>query len=283
MILKSRHWLAIALAFAASLTAIAPRQTLAQSNDSKSNNAVQLADPVSPTLRATLAPSGKLRVGLYPGSPSSLIRGEGKEGNRGVSFELGRALAAAIGVEFEPVVFQSNGELLAAAKEKQVDFVFTNATPARMAFLDFAEPLLLIEQSYLVTAKSPVHQIDQIDHTGIRIGVSPGSTSQATLPGILKHAQIVAVENLQRVAQKLNAGELDGFASNKGILFDLSDKVPGSKVLDGSWGLESIAIGLPKGRDEALPLIRQFSQRAKASGLVSAAAQRAGMRGFRTD
>ena len=278
MNLKPRLWLAITLAFAATCT-ILPQQALAQQPAA----AALLADPVSPALRATLAPSGKLRVGLYPGSPSSLIRGEGKEGNRGVSFELGRALAGAIGVEFEPVVFQSNGELLAAAREKQVDFIFTNATTARTAFLDFADPLLMIEQSYLVTAKSPARSLDQMDRTGIRVGVSPGSTSQATLPGILKNAQLVEVKNLQSAAQMLNAGELDAFASNKGILFDLSDKVPGSSVLEGAWGLEKIAIGLPRGRDQALAVIRQFSQAAKSSGLVTAAAQRAGMRGFRTE
>ena len=279
MLIKLRPALTItiALVLAASGT-IFSLQAQAQSQ-----TAVRLADPVSPALRDTLAPGGKLRVGLYPGSPSSLIRGEGKDGNRGVSFELGRALAGAIGVEFEPVVFQSNGELLAAAKAKQVDFVFTNATTARTAFLDFADPLLMIEQSYLVTAKSPARSLDQMDRTGIRVGVSPGSTSQATLPGILKKAQLVEVKNLQIAAQMLNAGELDAFASNKGILFDLSDKVPDSTVLDGAWGLEKIAIGLPKGRDQALTVIRQFSQQAKASGLVNAAAQRAGMRGFRTD
>jgi len=278
MNLKPRHWLAITLAVASTFIAL-PQQTLAQQPVA----AVRLADPVSPAVLATLAPGGKLRVGLYPGSPSSLIRGEGQEGNRGVSFELGRALAGAVGVEFEPVVYQSNGELLAAAREKKVDFIFTNATPARTAFLDFADPLLMIEQSYLVTAKSPARSLDQMDRSGIRVGVSPGSTSQATLPGILKNAQFVEVKNLQTAAQMLNAGELEAFASNKGILFDLSDKVPGSTVLEGAWGLEKIAIGLPRGREQALALIRQFSQAAKSSGLVAAAAQRAGMRGFRTD
>ena len=278
MNLKPRHWLAITLALAATCTTL-PQQALAQQPAA----VVHLADPVSPAVLAVLAPGGKLRVGLYPGSPSSLIRGEGKQDNRGVSFELGRALAGTLGVEFEPVVFQSNGELLAAAREKQVDFIFTNATPARTAFLDFADPLLLVEQSYLVTAKTPARSLDQMDRTGIRVGVSPGSTSQATLPRILKNAQLVEVKNLQTAAQMLNAGELEAFASNKGILFELSDKVPGSAVLDGAWGLEKIAIGLPKGREQALALIRQFSQAAKASGLVTAAAQRAGMRGFRTD
>ena len=93
----------------------------------------------------------------------------------------------------------------------------------------------------------------------------------------------MVAKDLKTAAQMLNAGELDAFASNKGILFELSDNVPASTVLDGAWGVEKIAIGLPKGRDEAIALIGQFSQAAKSSGLVTAVAQRAGMRGFRTD
>ena len=279
MTIKPRHWLALALAFAAPGAIVTPRPAVAQQQAS-----VTFAQPVSPALLALIAPTGKLRVGLYPGSPSSLIPGEGKEGNRGVGFELGRALAGALGVEFEPIVFQSNGLVLAAAREKKIDVIFTNATPARGEFLDFAAPLLMtIDQSYLVTAKSPARSADQIDRAGIRVGVSPGSTSQATLPGILKNAQLVVAKDLKTAAQMLNAGELDAFASNKGILFELSDNVPASTVLDGAWGVEKIAIGLPKGRDEAIALIGQFSQAAKSSGLVTAVAQRAGMRGFRTD
>lgn len=271
-----RFWLALALAFSTTLSltgvAVAQQQTGAR-----------LDAAATPAVRAALLPTGKLRVGLYPGSPSSLIPGNGANGNRGVGFELGQALATAIGVEFVPVIFQSNGEVLAAAKEAKVDFVFTNATPARAAFLDFVDPLVVIEQGYLVGPKSATRAADQIDRAEVSVGVSPGSTSQATLPGILKNAKLVVVKNLQTAAQMLNAGELDAFASNKGILYDLSDKVPGSTVLEGAWGFEQLAIGIPRGREAALPLVRQFSQEAKSSGLVAAAAQRAAMRGVRAN
>lgn len=244
---------------------------------------IHFAEPVTKAVIDNIAPSGKLRVGLYPGSPSSFIPAGSGQAERGVGFELGRALAGALGIPFEPVVYQSNGELLAAAKQQQIDVVFTNATPARAAFLDFADPLLLIEQGYLVTPRSPAQRMADIDQASMRIGVSPGSTSQATLPGILKLARLSVADNLQVAAQRLNAGELDAFASNKGILFELSDKVPGSKVLDGAWGLEKISLGVPRGREQAFGQLRLFSRQAHDAGMVQAAAQRAGMRGFRID
>src|ERR1019366_8948221 len=60
----------------------------------------------SPEVRQVLAPTGKLRVGVYPGSPTSMIRDSASGETKGVSFELGKELARRLGVPFEPVVYQ---------------------------------------------------------------------------------------------------------------------------------------------------------------------------------
>ena len=230
---------------------------------------------------ATLAPTGKLRVGLYPGSPDSLIQSDGPEGNKGMGFEIGRALAKYLNVPFEPIIFPKNGDVLAAAKEGNIDFVFVNATPVRAEFLDFVEPTIFSEQSYLVGPKCEIRSISEIDRPFMKIGVSGGSTSQAVLPTILKNATLVPTKSLKETEQMLLSGEIDAFATNKGILFELADKIPNTAVLDGAWGLERIAIGIPKGRANGLPVIAQFSKAILAEGLVADAVKRAGMRGVK--
>ena len=95
----------------------------------------------------------------------------------------------------------------------------------------------------------------------------------------LKHAQVVPAPSLQAAGQMLRQRELDAFATNKGILYELADAVPGARVLDGRWGLEHLAIAVPKGREAAAPWLRAFAESARADGLVQAAAQRAGLRG----
>ena len=230
---------------------------------------------------ATLAPTGKLRVGLYPGSPDSLIQSDGPDGNKGMGFEIGRALAKYLNVPFEPIIFPKNGDVLAAAKEGKIDFVFVNATPVRAEFLDFVEPTIFSEQSYLVGPKCDIRSISEIDHPYMKIGVSGGSTSQAVLPTILKNATLIPTKSLKETEQMLLSGEIDAFATNKGILFELADKIPDTKVLDGAWGLERIAIGIPKGRAIGLPVIAQFSKEILAEGLVADAVKRAGMRGVK--
>jgi polar amino acid transport system substrate-binding protein len=77
----------------------------------------------------------------------------------------------------------------------------------------------------------------------------------------------------------LAAGQLNAYATNKASLFEMAEKLPGSKVLDGRWGVEHFAIGIPKGRDQGMAFIRQFTEAAKSEGLVKAAIARAGLRG----
>jgi polar amino acid transport system substrate-binding protein len=238
-----------------------------------------VSPPHSPAAAQALAPTGKLRVGLYPGTPTSILGDPTSDNAKGVGFDLGRELAQGVGVPFEPVVFTKNAEVLAAAKAGSVDMVFTNATPVRRNDLDFSPTVLQVEQGYLVPSGSPIRTRDQIDRTAVRVGVSEGSTSEATLSRELRNATVVRTPSLKAAIDMLMAGKLEAFATNKATLFEMSDELPGSHVLDGRWGLESFAIGIPKGREAALPLVNSFVGEAKANGAVARAVARAGLRG----
>ncbi|HSW03798.1 transporter substrate-binding domain-containing protein [Aquabacterium sp.] len=55
--------------------------------------------------------------------------------------------------------------------------------------------------------------------------------------------------------------------------------LPGARVLDGRWGLEQLAIAVPKGRGVAAEYLRRYAEQVRTEGLVRAAAERAGLRG----
>jgi polar amino acid transport system substrate-binding protein len=226
-----------------------------------------------------LAPTATLRVGLYPGTPTSIL-GDPASGNaKGVGFDLGRDLAQRAGVPFAPVVFTKNAEVISAAKAGSVDMVFTNATPARRTDLDFSPTVLQVEQGYLVPAGSAIRTQDEVDRAGVRVGVSEGSTSEATLSRAFRNATVVRTPSLKAAVDMLASGTLEAFATNKATLFEMAAELPASRVLDGHWGLESFAIGIPKGREAALPLVSSFVAEARASGAVARAVERAGLRG----
>jgi polar amino acid transport system substrate-binding protein len=118
-----------------------------------------------------------------------------------------------------------------------------------------------------------------VDRPGIRIGVTQGSTSQGTLTAQFKNAVVVPAASLEQAQQMLLMHVIDAFATNKGILYEMADVLSGSRVLDGRWGLEHLAIAIPKGRAEGMPFLRKFADEARSSGRLQSAVSRAGLRG----
>jgi polar amino acid transport system substrate-binding protein len=227
-----------------------------------------VAAPPSADERQALAPNGHLRVGVYPGSPTN-----------GVIQELGRSLAQRLGAQFELVELKNQAELFAAVRAQQVDFSGTNASPARASEASFTSTVLDIELGYLVAPGSQLLTVADIDRAGVRIGVTQGSTSQTTLPAMLRNATVVPVATLKLAAEMLSARKIDAYATNKAILFEMSDGLSGARVLDGNWGAEHWALCIPKGREKGLDYLMKFTQMAREQGLLARAVEKAGLRG----
>jgi polar amino acid transport system substrate-binding protein len=226
-----------------------------------------------------LAPAGALRVGVYRGSPSSIIEGPGPQDAKGVGYDLGRELAAALGVEFKSVVFPANAPLLKAVAAGTVDVTFTNSTAARAKEMDFSQSFLAVGKSFLVPANSPLKTIADAVKPGLRIGVSKGSSTSKELIELYPSIKTVEIDTLKAAGEMLAKGEIDAFATNNAILYQLSEGVPGSKVLPGHWGIERFGAAIPKGREAGMPFLRDFIGKAKADGSVEKAVARAGLRG----
>jgi polar amino acid transport system substrate-binding protein len=229
--------------------------------------------------REVLAPTGRLRAGAFPGSPLSMASDRRTGEIHGLCIDLGKELAKRLGVPFEPVGYQRIAEVIEAMKTGDVDFTISNATPARAAHVSFSQTLISLELGYLVAAASPIATISDVDKQGLRVGVTQGSTSQGTIPKLLPNATVVAAENSKRAIAMLDACEIDLFATNKPTLFEMSDLMPGARVLDGRWGVEHIAIAIPKGREAASEYLHRFVEEAQTGGLLSETVQRAGLRG----
>jgi polar amino acid transport system substrate-binding protein len=238
--------------------------------------------PADPKVREALAPTGTLRVGVYQGSPTSLVV-DAKTGQRaGVALDMGPLLAQKLGVPVLVVEFPRLALVLDALKSGQVDFTVTNATEARARDMDFTRPLVQLELGYLVMNDSSVkqiEQIEQIDRAGVRVGVSQGSTSQGVLTRQFKNASVVPAASLKQAQDMLRQKSIDAFATNKGILFEMSDELAGSRVLDGRWGLENLAIAIPKGRDAGRAFVNAFAEQVRENGQLQKSVSRAGLRG----
>ena len=235
---------------------------------------------VAPEVRAALAPTGTLRIAVYPGSPTSLVRGPGVDEQRGLTVDIGRELARRLGVPAEVLVFERVPEVIEALKAGGADFTITNASAARARDVDFTPPLVALETGFLVPAGSAISSLAEVDRPGVRVGVAQGSTSQGALANVLKQARVLPAPSVPAATELLRKGELDAFATNKGILFEMADRLPGARVLDGRWGQEQLAVAVPQGRGVAAGWLKAFVADAVAQGLVQQAATRAGLRGL---
>jgi polar amino acid transport system substrate-binding protein len=229
--------------------------------------------------REVLAPQGRLRVGVYPGSPTSMVQQSSTGEAHGLSLDLGKELARRLGVPFEQVNYQRIADVLDGMKAGDVDFTVSNSTPLRALDVAFSQTLLSMELGYLVPAASPIATASDVDRPGMRIGVTQGSTSERTLPKLLANAAVVPAQNVKYAIQMFERRELDAYATNKPTLFEMSDQMPGARVLDGRWGDEHLAVAIPKGRESGMEYVRRFVTETQTNGLLARAVEQAGLRG----
>lgn len=240
--------------------------------------AVAHLDPDARARRA-LAPTGSLRVGLIS-VPVHAIRDPYSGGLRGVSHDLGRELAARLGVPFEPIMYPNPTAYVAAGQTGGWDIGSVGVAPEREVLFDFAQPHLEVDYGYLVSAEARIASVGEVDRASVRVALVARSASEMALTKVLKHATVVRGRDLAALIDLVVMGEADVIAAQKTNLYDIAPRVPGSHVLDGRPGSEKQALAIPKGRDAAaLAYVRAFVQEAKSRGLVQQAIDLAGIRG----
>jgi polar amino acid transport system substrate-binding protein len=229
--------------------------------------------------RQALAPTGKLRVGLQLGSPHNVIRDSVSGDMKGVGFDLGRELARRLAVPFEPITYPSVGSLLDAGKAGAWDVAFVGFSPAREKEWDFTGLHMEVEFGYLVAAASSIMTMADIDRAGIKVAVQEKSQPDVFVSRTLKNAEVIRAPSLAGTMEMLKSKRADAIFSIKPSLFEASNQLPGSRVLEGRPGIDPHAMVMPKGREVGLAYARQFIEDAKSGGLVKAAIERVGMRG----
>jgi polar amino acid transport system substrate-binding protein len=229
--------------------------------------------------KEVLAPTGHLRVGVYPGSSTSMVTDPATGQSHGVTYDLGKEFATRLNVPVEYVTFPRIADVVGAIKDGKVDFTVTNATAARANDVNFSQTLLAVELGYLVPANSSIERADQIDRPGIRIGVTRGGTSERVLSAKFQSAKILPAESVVTAISSLRNGEFDVYATNKAILNEMSRSLPGARILDGNWGQEHMAIAIPKGREAGQQWLDSFVRDVQSSGLLEQIEQGAGLKG----
>lgn len=226
------------------------------------------------------APHGRLRASINLGNPI-LAHQNGTTGEAsGVSVDLARKLGRELGVEVELVLFEKAMLSVDAVRNGRADVGFFAVDPTRNDGLRFTAPYVLIEGSYLVGGQSSLRATDEVDDSRNRVAVGEGTAYDLFLTRELHSAQIERLADAPAVLEAVQNGDVEVAAGIGQLLQDWADADPSLRMLPGSFMVIQQAVGLPAGRGEAAAdVLKDFIERAKASGFVADALARHGIAG----
>lgn len=234
----------------------------------------------SPDARvADLVRAGRLRAGLFPPQyAKDVATGE----PRGVWVEVVRALGARIGIEVAIVELANPAAMIEYLANGGCDIGSLGFDPTRADQVGgFSPPFMQFDYGFLVPEGSAIRSMTDADRPGVRIAAVRDHASTLALGRILRHAEAIGAETPDAAFELLRSGRADAWASARPTLLEYSERLPGSRVLDDSYGANRPALVVAKGQTARLAFICEFIEQAKASGLVQRAIDRAGQTGYR--
>ena len=236
---------------------------------------------VSPTVsteaaRAELAPTGKVRLAVTGNNPNYLNLPT-REPYSGVAVDIGNAVVKGLGVPLQIVVYPSTSALLADAGSGKWDAILVGIEDSRRAFLDYSSAYATTPNSYLVPAGSGLMTIADVDRAAVRVLVSQGTIQHTHLKSTLRQASLATTINVTEAAKELTAGRADALAANRPTVESLAARMPGYRVLPGSFYEVRYGVAVPKGRPAAAAYVDQVVREMRASGAMADVLKRANL------
>jgi len=226
-----------------------------------------------------LSPTGKLRLGLATGAimgAGNVIVENGKP--RGVAVDLGNELAQKAGVPVEYVTYPNSGALTDDAGANKWDVAFIPVDDKRKEKVDFGSPHIVLQGTYLVAPGSAIQSHADVDKPGTRVYGVENTANGRAAQAQLKTVQMSYVKTGSELFELLKDGKADAIVQSRESLTGLSAKLPGSRVLPGSFLNSFVAVAVPKNRPAALAYVSAFVEDAKAAGSVRRALDNAGLK-----
>ncbi len=232
---------------------------------------------MSQDIVSELAPSGTLRAGINMAN-ILLVTGSTSAGEpTGVAPDMARAIADRLGVAVSYMPFASPGEVADAVSSDAWDIALIAAEPARAESIAFSTAYVEVEATYLVSASSSFHLVEDVDHPGMRIAVSAGTAYDLYLTRSLKHAELQRAKGQAGAVDLFITEKLDALAGLRPALNRQVEALPGTRILEGRFTAVQQAIGTKPGNLAAAAFLQEFVAKAKASGLVARLIERHGV------
>jgi polar amino acid transport system substrate-binding protein len=231
---------------------------------------VMTGPAVADALKDEMAPTGKLRVaiGISPAGGAFWSTKTVAGGYAGVPVDLGKAMAARLGVPVEYVAYPNSGAIADAAAKGVWDVTFLPQDPAREKEMAFGPVYDISDATYIVKAGSSITNFRTLDRPGVKVAAVNNTTTMRGAVAHLKNAKVTGYQTYDEIFGLLARGEIDAFALAREQLDDMSKKIPGTRVLDEAFKKTTRAVAVPLNHPLAAAFVTQFMTEAVTDGTL---------------
>jgi polar amino acid transport system substrate-binding protein len=242
---------------------------------------MMMAGPASAdTLKDEIAPTGKLRVAIAISPAGGAFWSTKTEAGSyaGVPVDLGKEMAARLGVPVEYVVHQNSGQIVDAVSKGTWDVTFLPKDPEREARMSFGPIYEVADATYIVKAGSPATNFQSLDQPGTKVAAVNNTTTMRGAIAHLKNAKVTGYQTYDEIFALLKNGEVDAFALSRDQLNAMARKIPGTRVLDETFKQTVTAVAVPPNHPLALAFASKFLTDATTNGTLRKAYDNNGLK-----
>jgi polar amino acid transport system substrate-binding protein len=242
--------------------------------------AMMMAVPASAdALKDELTPTGKLRVAIAISPAGGAFWSTKTEtGYAGVPVDLGKAMAAQLGVPVEYVAFQNSGQITDSAAKPNWDVTFLPKDPERETKMSFGPIYEVADATYIVKAGSTATDFKTLDQVGMKVAAVNNTTTMRGAIAHLKNAKVTGYQTYDEIFNLLKGGEIDAFALSRDQLNAMSKKLPGTHVLAETFKQTVTAVAVPLNHPQSHAFATKFMTEAISNGTLRQAYDHNGLK-----
>jgi polar amino acid transport system substrate-binding protein len=231
-------------------------------------------------LKDEIAPTGKLRVAIGISAAGGAYWSNKNEagGYTGVPVDLGREMAAQLGVPVEYVTYSNSGLITDAASTGAWDVTFLPKDAERETKMSFGPIYEVADATYIVKAGSAVTNFQSLDQPGINVAAVNGTTTMRGAMAHLKSAKVTGYQTYDQIFGLLKNGEVDAFALSRDQLTAMSKKIPGTRVLVETFKQTVTAVAVPLNHPLSAAFAAKFMTEATSNGTLRKAYDNNGLK-----
>ncbi len=242
--------------------------------------ALMAAPAFADGLKDEIAPTGKLRVAIGVSAAGGAYWSNKTEsgGYTGVPVDLGKEMAAQLGVPVEYVPYTNSGNITDAASTGAWDITFLPQDAERETKMSFGPIYEVADATYIVKAGSPVKDFATLDQPGIKVAAVNGTTTMRGAQAHLKNAKVTGYQTYDEIFGLLKGGEIDAFALSRDQLNAMATQIPGTRVLDETFKQTVTAVAVPPNHPQSLAFAVKFLNESIANGTLRKAYDNNGLK-----